>query len=153
MSNHPLNELTVEDGKLVRRDPHVGRNSAYLETPRIEVTAKRQARELGSNDVCYTFDLNATPDATWIEIFLVHRGDTQAIINGDQLELRCIPANLEGRYNKTKEAIVQTNNGYETHKAALTTKVAELDVQRQRETASRATHSATVQNQFDKLQL
>jgi hypothetical protein len=152
MTNHPLNELTVQDGNLIRRDPARG-NSEYLDTPRIQVTAKKLATEMGSNEVHYAFDLNASTDATWVEIFLLHRGDTLAIIHGAKLEFRCIPANLESRYNRIKEAIVQTNDAYEAHKAALTTKVAELDVQRQHAAEAQAAHAAVVRDQFDKLQL
>ncbi len=67
--------------------------------------------------------------------------------------LRCIPANLEGRYQTAKDAISQTNRSYAEHKALLTTKVAELDIEREQMAKAQSARSLAVKEQFTNLQL
>jgi len=150
--DHPLAELTVRSGKLMRQSPH-GHEAEYLVTQPVQIATKKDFFETGSTDVVYRFELNERPDGTWLEIFAKVLAPLNALIDRSELQFACIPANLEGRYNRVKEAIAQTNRLYAEHKALLINKVAELDVERQQEAQVQATRSATVKDQFTKLDL
>jgi hypothetical protein len=150
--DHPLAQLTVREGKLMYQTRQ-GRETEYLMTQPIQITAKKDLFETGSTDVLYRFDLNESPDGTWLGIFRKVLAPLNALIDRSELQFECIPANLEGRYNRIKEAIAETNRLYAEHKALLTNKVAELDVQRQQEAEVQAGRTAAVKDQFTKLNL
>lgn len=150
--DHPLNELSVKNGKVVRSDPG-GYDSEYLSTQPISVTARKNIQEIDSREVSYKFDLNDRPDPVWIELFSTHLDGIHAGIAGAELEFRCIPANLTGRYQKVKDAIAKANAGYASLKTLLLAKVTSLDEQRRQQADAQEGRSKTIRDQFNDLQL
>src|SRR5205085_10586253 len=125
----------------------------YLTTPEIFIARKSGLTEIGPNDVYYAFELNHTVDSTWRELFESSVDGVTVEITGTLLQIRCGPANLEGRYNKVKAAIANTNSGYVAHKKDLMAKVATLDEQRKNEKEANENRTQALKDQFGKLQL
>jgi hypothetical protein len=151
MSQHPLNELTVRDGLLMRSQN--GSVAPYLNTPPIAIEDRQGLSELAANDVFYYFKINRVPDQTWEEIFRHLLEGATASFEFGRLVIRCDPANLESRYNRVKDAIAKTNSAYAAHKAELIVRVKELDEQRRREDKEQARRTKIITDQFNNLKL
>ena len=149
---HPLDELTTYHGKLMQRQKAPLLEKAYLDTPAIMITGKGKFVELPNNEVSYTFKLSHPVDAFWNEIFKKHL-DIAGRVFGSELEISCIPANLEWRYARAKEAIEQTNREYAKVKEGLLTQVAELEARRKNDRDAKEQKSKTIRDQFDELEL
>jgi hypothetical protein len=150
---HPVEYLSVRSGKLMYQHAASDRAEEYLNTPQIEVTGKEGHRELGSTEVAYTFTLNAAPDPTWSQFFAAYLGDPKAKIVGAKLVIHCIPANLETRYQKAKEAVAKANQVYVGHKASLIEEIKQLDTQREQAGNARNARSEAITTQFGNLPL
>jgi hypothetical protein len=149
---HPLSDLTIAEGKVIWRSGR-NRGAEYLVTPPVSIAAKDGFHETSTNDVVYTFRLNCAPDQTWIQFFKRHNEKNDASIDNDNLYLRCIPANLEGRYQLVKGAIDQANRLYPEFRTLLSARVAELDVKRQQEADAQTARTTAVTDQFGNLPL
>jgi hypothetical protein len=150
--DHPLGRLTVKDGKIQL----IGSTASaeYLGTPEVRVIAKESLHESdGSTDVSYVFRLNCHPDFTWTDIFQNVRETDGVVVDRDYLHLRCIPANLQGRYRTVKDVISQTNRLYAEHEALLTEKVIQLNVQREQRAKAQSARTAAVNEQFADLEV
>ena len=150
--DHPVGRLTVKDGKLYL----IGTSASdeYLITPAVCVVANESLQESeGSTEVSYVFRLNCQPDSTWTNIFQKVRRNEDAVVDRDYVYLRCIPANLQGRYQTLKDVISQANRSYAEHKALLTDKVTHLDVERQQRAKAQSARKAVVNEQFANLEI
>jgi hypothetical protein len=148
---YPLNELTINDGKLVHT-PRYGTPSDYLTVPEVRIMKRRDFYEHeDGTDVTFMFELNTAIDETWRELFKTHLEGMPGEISNTTLEIRCIPANIEGRVQRAKDAISRTNQSYVEVKGALTTKVTELDEQRRRQKEAADDRTTTIKQQFDNL--
>ena len=149
---HPLNELTVYNGQLMHRQKAPLAAKPYLDTPPITITRKEKLAELPNDEVSYTFKLSHPVDPIWSEIFKKHL-DVPSRVSGSQLEISCIPANLNSRYARAKEAIERTNREYAKVKEELMTQVAELEARHKNDSDAKKQRSKTISDQFDELEL
>jgi hypothetical protein len=119
MMEHPIGKLFINDGKIFERHPsNPQHHIPYLETPEISIIEKIGSKDLSNKEVEYSFKLNAPTCATWRELFNM-RLDYPVDIHGKSISFNCIPANLEGRYNRAKEIVQQTNTAYQEEKVQL----------------------------------
>lgn len=152
MPDYALDELTMRDGVLVLLNPTLP-PTEYLATPPVRITAKSQLVELESDEVSYLFTLDHFVDSTWIEIFSAHLAGLSADAHGSQIDLRCMPEELERSFAALKDTVARTNREYSELKANLSARVAELDGERRAAGRAKEERSKALAHQFDRLEL
>jgi len=130
-----------------------GIQKPYMHTLAVSVVAKLKVEETTGNNCRYFFRLDVEPCPVWQEIFQINLRDETVGIIGDVMSFECIPANLESRYNRTKEAITKTNADFAAGRERL---VAELQERERQETKWRKESSEAreqIEQQFNSLEL
>src|SRR3954447_2607993 len=150
MPEPPLTELALRNGVLVHITPSLP-ETEYLTIGMVRVTGKANLVELPNAYVMYLFALSEGPDPTWIHLFAANLGSVEAEIHGAQLEIRCMPEELEHCYNKSKELIARTNEAYAAFKADLSERVAQHAADQQRAQRASDERTRSLRAQFDRL--
>jgi len=152
MNDFPLEQLSVRDGALslaAGLHPPL----PYLETAAVRITGKTNLVELGAGLVSFMFALSEAPDATWIAAFVAARSGQVAEIQGAQVDLHCMPGDLEASFMELKELISRTNERYVQTRARLVEQVTALDRTRRATAAAAAERVRSVVDQFERLKL
>ena len=80
------------------------------------------------------------------------RDETIGII-GDVMSFECIPANLESRYDRTKEAIIKTNADFAAGREKLVAELRERVAQETERQEKRSEAREQIEQQFNSLEL
>src|SRR6266436_769544 len=148
----PIERLTFKEGRLF--EIYNGKSSKpFMEESRVQVTKKLSVKEHENQQCEFCFELAMTADPAWVSIFREHLSDFPVEFQNGRMALVCLPANLEERYAKTKEAIAKTNARYEMERQELIAKVVAKDQALKAAQQKREERTAALNSQFDKLEL
>jgi len=86
-------------------------------------------------------------------MFREHLAEFPVEFQSGRMALLCLPANLEERYARTKEAIAKTNARYERERQELVAKVVAKDQALKAAQQKREERTAALNSQFDKLEI
>jgi hypothetical protein len=150
---HPINELSIEDGKLFQSlasDPST-RNS-YMEIPEISIIEKIEYQELANDEAEFSFRLNHYTCPIWRQLFKEHF-EFPVEIEGQVLRFSCLPVELEGQYKRVKGAIEQTNTVYREERVQLIAIVQEQEKSHLVEEKQHEARLKTLKETFEELKL
>jgi hypothetical protein len=148
---HPIDELRTENGEIFRISGVT--RSPYMNTPAITITDRLGVQQVAGTEYCFRFQLSGRPCEVWQQILQTVLETFQVNFVSNTLELVCIPANLESRFETLKNKIAETNRIYEAQRKSLIIKIGEK--QKQDVVAAKAAQQTEkqVQKIFDDLKL
>lgn len=151
--SHPIKDLTLEDGKLMRGVTG-GHLVAYLDTPTVKVIGVGTASNVDKDNlVKYPLNLNVVPDDIWTQLLTKRRQGFLTQLPGKTLTISCAQGTLQEKYDTLKAAIEEANRAYEQEKKDVMTLV-ENDQQAKTKAANIALErQAQIQKELDDLQL
>jgi hypothetical protein len=152
MIDHPMDKLSLY-GEGLAIESAGGIQKPYMHTLPVSVVAKLKVEQTAGNNCRYFFRLDVEPCPVWEEIFQINlRDDTIGII-GDVMSFECIPAALESRYNRTKEAFTKTNADFAAGREKLVAELQERERQETQLQENRSEARTQIQQQFNSLEL
>jgi hypothetical protein len=151
--SHPIKDLTLEDGKLMRGVTG-GHLVAYMDTPTVKVIGVGTASNVDKDNlVKYPLNLNVVPDDIWTQLLTKRRQGFLTQLPGKTLTVSCAQGTLQEKYDTLKAAIEEANRAYEQEKKEVMTLV-ENDQQAKTKAANIALErQAQIQKELDDLQL
>jgi hypothetical protein len=149
---HPIDKLSLFGEGLAITSAH-GDQEPYMHTAPVSVVAKLRVEQTTGNYCRYFFRLNIDPCSVWQKIFQINLRDGTLNIIGEEMSLECIPANLESRYDRTKDAITKTNADFAAEREKLVAQLKEKERQETEAAKNRAAARAQIEQQFNSLEL
>jgi hypothetical protein len=109
--NHPIKDLTLEDGKLMRGVTG-GRLVPYMDTPTVKVTGVGTASKADKDNlVKYPLNLNVVPDDIWTQLLTKRKQGFLTHLPGKTLTISCTQGALQEEYDTLKAAIEELGSG------------------------------------------
>jgi hypothetical protein len=149
---HPIEKLTLKDGRIY--ELYNGKlSNPFMGLSQVQVTKKLSMREREAHQCEFGFELSMAADPVWVSCFKEQLSEFPVEFQAARMLLTCLPANLEERYAKIKTAIGDTNARYEKARQELIAKIVVKDEALKLAQQKRDERTATLNSQFDKLQI
>lgn len=150
--DYPIEKLTFKEGKIY--ELYNGKlSNPFMGLCPMQVTKKLSVKERDHHQCEFGFELSCAADPVWVSFFKQDSSDPAVEFQGTRMLLTCLPANLEERYGKIKEAMAKTNVRYEEERQALIGKIVTKDEALKAAQQKREDRTAALNSQFDKLQI
>jgi hypothetical protein len=127
--DHPIDSLTIEDGKLFELRG-AAKGNGYMDRPPIEVVEKAGYTEKDGDLNTYSLKLNTHTCPVWRKIFKSYVQSPVVRFEGDIMRFDCEPTSLASDYTHVKKGIQATNEEYGRARAELFPFVEEVDKKR-----------------------
>jgi hypothetical protein len=149
---HPLENLTFCNGTIYQM--HGGQlGGEYMPLSGIEVVKKISFEERDDEQCEYRFELNMATDSIWRWMFQKPAPRLPVRFEGRVMVLTCLPTNLDGTYQRVKEALARANLWYAQEREQLIPRVIAQEEEQEAARELKQNRKLGLQRQFDGLQL
>ena len=149
---HALERLTFSNGTIYETNGEP-LSREYLALSPVGIVSKLSLRELDVEGCEYRFELNTATDPVWRWFLQKLLPGLQVQFESKVMALTCLPADLEGNYQRIKRSMAQANLWYAEEREQLIPFVIARDVERQTAKEMEQNRRWGIRKQFDCLQI
>jgi hypothetical protein len=153
MQHLPLERLTIKDGKIY--ELYNGKlSNPFMGISQLQVAKKLAVKEREQNQCEFGFELSASADPVWIQMFTEEMGANVSVaFQGDRMLLTCVPANLAESYAAVKNSMAKTNARYAKERQELVAKIVAKDEVLNSARKRQEDRTSALREQFERLEL
>jgi len=153
LSNHPLGNLTIEEGVLWEVYTQPPSRTPYMNLPSISIKEKKEMKQLEYGMYEYTFLLNAAPDSAWVQQFAGKAMDVTVYPGSEEIKMKAVPEHLPSHFEALKLLIARANQAYQVERLEVIDFVNRSERQEAALEHDKSTREKAARESFDSLEV